>query len=286
MRQRQPSRGPDVFRGHHVPAAPRGQGNRGPGRDQVGAHAVHSERAADGADLAQHGIGQPDPREPGPGHGHLLGERRGVGGEAVREPGGVRLEGEPAADHLGPFGGILARRHLDGQPEPVEQLRTQLAFLRVHGADQEETRRVADRDAFALDVVDAQGRGVEQQVHQVVMEQVDLVDIQDSAVGRGEQAGRERGRTRGQHTLDVERAGQAVLGSAYRQFGQDDVAEFGEHPGRMRSSRTPGVGRGGIARVGTSGDYRHRRQQRGQAADHGRLGGALLAADQDPADGR
>ena len=286
MRQRQPGRGPDVFRGHHVPAVPRGQGDRGPGRDQVGAHAVHPERAADGADLAQHGVGQLDPREPGPGHRHLVGERGGVGGEAVREPGGVRLEGEPAADHLGPFGGILAGRYLNGQPEPVEELRAQLAFFRIHGANEEETRRVADRDAFALDVVDAQGRGVEQQVHQVVMEQVDLVDVQHPAVGRGEQAGRERGRARGQHALDVERAGQAVLGSAHGQFGQGDGAEFRDRAGIMRSGGTRGVGGRGVASKGTPGDHRHRRQQRGQAADHGRLGGALLAADQDPADGR
>ena len=52
------------------------------------------------------------------------------------------------------------------------------------------------------------------------------------------------------------------------------------------AGRAGGVGRGGIAGVRAAGNHRHRRQQRGQPADHGRLRGALLAADQDPADGR
>ena len=285
MRQGQPGRDADILLRHHVPATPGGQGDRGPGGDQVGAHAVHAERAADGADLAQRGVGQLHPREPGPGRGHLPGQRRGVGVEAPDERGGIRLEREPAADHLGSFGRILARRDLDGQPEPVQKLRAQLALFRVHGADQQETRGMPDRDALALHVVHAQGGGVEEQVDQVVMEQVDLVDVEHAAVRRGEQAGLEGGRARGQHALDVERAGQPVLGGPDRQFGQRDRAELRRH-GAVRARWAGGVGRGGIAGIRTAGDHGYRRQQRGQPADHGRLRGALLAADQDTPDGR
>ena len=285
VRQGQPGRGTDVLLGHRVAAAPRGQGDRGPGGDQVGAHAVHAERAAHRADLAQRGVRQVDVGEAVAGRGDLTGQGRGGGGEAGIETRGIGFEGEPAAYHLGPFGWILAGRDLHGQPEPVEQLRAQLAFLRVHGADQQETRGVPDRDALALHVVHAQRGRVEQQVDEVVVEQVDLVHVEHPAMRRGQQAGLEGGRARGQHALDVQRAGQPVLGRPHRELGQRDRARFrgGVIVGSRGARR---VRRGRVTRVRAAGDHRHRRQQRGQAADHGRLRGALLAPDQDPADGR
>ncbi len=285
MRQGQPGRGADVLLGHRVAATPCGQGDRGPGGDQVGAHAIHAERAAHRADLAQRGVRQVDVREAVAGRGDLPGQGRGVFGEAGYETRGAGFEGEPAAYHLGPFGWILAGRNLHGQPEPVEQLRAQLAFFRVHGADQQEPRGVPDRDALALHVVHAQRGRVEQQVDEVVVEQVDFVHVEHPAMRRGQQAGLEGGRARGQHALDVQRAGQPVLGRPHRELGQRDRAELGRGAG-VRSRGTRGVGRRGITRVRAAGDHRHRRQQRGQAADHGRLRGALLAPDQDPADGR
>ena len=101
-------------------------------------------------------------------------------GEACR----VGLVGEPPPDHLGPDGRVARRGHLDGQPEPVEQLRAQLALLRVHRADQQEPGRVRDRDALALDVRAAHRGGVEQQVDQVVVQQVDLVDVEHARGAR------------------------------------------------------------------------------------------------------
>ena len=142
-----------------------------------------------------------------------------------------------------------------------------------------------DRDALALHVVHAQRGRVEQQVDQVVVEQVDLVHVEHAAVRRGQQPGLEGGRARGQHPLDVQRAGQPVLGRSDRELGQRDRARFRGNV-IVGPRGTPGVGCGGIAGVRAAADHRHRRQQRGQPADHGRLRGALLAADQDPADGR
>ena len=43
------------------------------------------------------------------------------------------------ADHLDPKPGIAGSRDLDGEAKPVEQLRPQLALLRIHGPDQQET---------------------------------------------------------------------------------------------------------------------------------------------------
>ena len=48
--------------------------------------------------------------------------------------------------------------------------------------------RVADTDALALDDVDAVGEDGEQQVGDTVVKQVDLVHVQDAAVGLRKQA--------------------------------------------------------------------------------------------------
>ena len=48
--------------------------------------------------------------------------------------------------------------------------------------------RVADTDALALDDVDAVGEDGEQQVGNAVVKQVDLIHVQDAAVGLREQA--------------------------------------------------------------------------------------------------
>ena len=101
-------------------------------------------------------------------------------GEGVR----VGVEREPPAHHLGAQGRVARRRRVDREPEPVEQLRTQLALLRVHRADQQETRRVPHRHALPLDVGHAQRGGVEQQVDEVVVQQVHLVDVQDARGAR------------------------------------------------------------------------------------------------------
>jgi hypothetical protein len=46
---------------------------------------------------------------------------------------------------------------------------------------------VLHRDPLPLDVRPAERRRVEQQVDEVVVQEVDLVDVEDAAVGGGEQ---------------------------------------------------------------------------------------------------
>ena len=72
---------------------------------------------------------------------------------------------------------------LVGTMNPEEgELRPQLALLRVHRPDQDESRRVRERDTLSLDGVDAHRGRVETHVDDVVVEQVDFVDIEDVAV--------------------------------------------------------------------------------------------------------
>ena len=178
--------------------------------------------------------------------------RRPVG-VSSGEPGRVGLEVHPLPDHLGAHVDVAGGVHVDGQAEPVQQLRPQLALFRVHGADQHEARLVAVRNAVAFDVHPAHRGGVEQHVDQVVVQQVDLVDVQHAAVRAGQQARRERMLAVAQHALQIQRADHPVLGGADRQLDEADA--------RPTAASTCG-----------------------QPAHGSRLRGALLAADQHAAD--
>ena len=169
MGERQPRRRPDVLAGDLGAPVPRRVGDRGARGHDVGAHAVHVEGCADLRDLPQHLFGEEhrlddllrldDAR--GESSLRVVVRRR----EAVR----VCVEGEPAADHVNADCRVTRSRDLDGEAEPVEQLGTELALLGVHRADQHESCRVLDRDSVAFHSGSAHGRGVEEEVDQVVV---------------------------------------------------------------------------------------------------------------------
>ncbi len=103
------------------------------------------------------------------------------------------------------------------QRKAVPQLRTKVAFLGVHRPDERELGGMADADAVALDPVVAARGGVEEYVHEMVVEQIHLVHVEDAAVRAGEQAGVEL-------VVAVERVG-------HRQRADDAV------PGRTEGER-------------------------------------------------
>ena len=114
--------------------------------------------------------------------------------------------------------------NLGGEGKAVEQLRAQVAFFGVHGADQDEARRVGKGDALALDHVDAHGSRVEQQVHHVVVEQVDLVDVEQAAVGGSQHTRLEMALALLDGGFDIQRAHHAVFGGADRQVNEGNAA--------------------------------------------------------------
>jgi hypothetical protein len=71
---------------------------------------------------------------------------------------------------------------------------------------------MADRQALPFNDVLTRLRDVEQQVDEVILQEVDLVDIEVSPVGAGQEAGFERLFAVGQRLFDVERADDAILG--------------------------------------------------------------------------
>jgi hypothetical protein len=202
----------DLSLGHGRDPPERRQRLGGLARHQVGAVPVDGEGDAELGDRLQDRPRHLDLGEPLDRGGNalgLLGLRLGVAGA---EGLGILLPGFPALDDLDPVLDIADTGDVDAQTEAVEQLRSQLALLRVHGADQDEARRVPHRDALALDDVDPHRRRVEQDVDEVVVEEVDLVDVEDVAVGLGQHPRLEAlgpGLDRG---LDVDAADDAVLG--------------------------------------------------------------------------
>ena len=104
---------------------------------------------------------------------------------------GVGFVSQASPDHLGPVRRLGQVGEIDHQAEAVEQLRPQFPLFRVHRADQHESGRMTQGKPFALHAMYATGRGIEQDIYQVVGEQIDLIDVEDAAIGSSEQAGLE-----------------------------------------------------------------------------------------------
>lgn len=143
-----------------------------------------------------------------------------------------------------------------------------------------------DRHPVAFDVRPTHRGGVQQQVHQMVRQQVDLVDVEHPAMGGGEQPRLVRLDPVGEGTLQVEGADHPVLGGADRQLDQGGAAPLADRPRFVRAVRAVRVRVGRVAGEPAAGDDVDVGQQRRERPDDGRLGGALLTPDQHPADRR
>ena len=199
---------------------------------------------------------------------------------------GVGIPGLAPAQHLGPDRGVLDAVDLDVEADAVGELRAQVALLGVHRPDQHEARRMGDRDALALDRVDAHRGRVEQDVGEVVVQQVDLVDVEDAAIGGRQQPGLERHRALAQRARHVDRARDAILGGVQREIDDPPRAA---RDGQLAAARAHGAlprRRRRGAREGTAGHDLDLSQQRRQAAHRRRLGRAARPLHEHPADRR
>mmetsp|Transcript_19949 Transcript_19949/g.43508 ORF Transcript_19949/g.43508 Transcript_19949/m.43508 type:complete len:359 (+) Transcript_19949:143-1219(+) len=128
------------------------------------------------------------------------------------------------SEDLGGVRKILAALHdLDSQlrlplrpdhgvhAEAVQELRSQLSFLGIPTADEDELSRMAHTDTLPLHVVPSACGAVEQDVHQVVVEEIHLVDVKDAAVCLGEQTRFECLLTLCEGLFNIDRAAHPVL---------------------------------------------------------------------------
>src|SRR5712692_5017512 len=212
------------------------------------------------------------------------------GSELIGELVVAALEGRVALGDQHPLVGVADALDVDTQSEAVEQLRAKLTLLGVHRADQDETRGMRERHPLPLDHVHAHRSGVQQHIHDVVVEQVDLVDIEDVPVRLSEDAWFETPRPRAQGRFDVDGAHDAVLGRVDWQLDHAHPAPAGgQHAGRLEAA--PAFGAQRLADVGIAAevaalDHQVLGQKPGQRPDGGRLASALLAPDEHAADRR
>ena len=179
-------------------------------------------------------------------------------------------------------------RHFDAQPEAVQELGPELALLGVHGAHQDEAGRVGKGNTLALHHVDPHGRGVQEHVHQVVVQQVHFVDIQNAPVGRGEQTRLKMLLAAFDGAFQIDGAQEAVLGGAQGQIHHHHGPVPAGQDLALSAALPAGVAHElGQLRVAVKRAARHHGdggQELRQAPGRGGLGGALLAPDQHPAD--
>ncbi len=145
----------------------------------------------------------------------------------------IGVEGQAPSDGLGPDRRLPGRRHVNGHAEAVQELGPEVPFFGVHRPDEDKTAGVDVGHAVTFDPVDAARGHVEQDVHQMVGQQVDLVDVQHAAMGGSQETGLKAVLAAGQRRRQVEGADQAVLGRA------DGQLDEGGRPGQ-KGGQGPG----------------------------------------------
>ncbi|POM21252.1 hypothetical protein CSX04_02687 [Burkholderia cepacia] len=172
---------------------------------EVGTQPVDGRVDAQRADVRMHRIAEIERRQPGARRVNPFAECALRGGMARAERLRIEIECKPRLHDPLALRGVEAVLQFDHQAEAVEQLRTQLALLGIHRADEHEARVVRVRHAIAFDDVHAARGDVEQRIDEPVGEQVHLVDIQHAEMRPREQAGPEAHAVVGECMREVER---------------------------------------------------------------------------------
>ena len=203
MQQGHLSRFPNVFRRDLGPPFVGGDGARCLVHHDIGPHTVYLVFGAYIGDQLQYFFADLNLRQQHPagrdafpfflfGLPPLLHEREGVG-----------FVGDTPPDDLPALLGTEDAIDFHRQTEPVQQLGPQVALFRVHGAHQNEIGGVADGDSFPLHVVAAHGGGIQQNVDQVVVEEVNFVNVENAPVSGGYETRLEAAVARFDGLLDV-----------------------------------------------------------------------------------
>ena len=264
-----------------------GQRLRGFEHVDVSSVAVHPLIQANHGDETQDVLSIGHPGKSLPGSENIFPQALLVGFPLPREIFRVVLVGQAPGDHGHAVLEIREPRNFHAQTEAVQQLGPQLPLLRIHGAHQDEAGRMLKRDALPLHHVDAHGRRVQQHVHQVVVQEIDLIHIKDAPVGRSQKSRIKVFFAGLDGLLQVNGAQQPVRGGAQRHV----------HPRHGPIAHRELLSRGqtlpaGVAHKlhllrmalkGTAGHHGDGRQQLRQPPSRSGFGRALLPPHQHPA---
>ncbi len=165
---------------------------------------------------------------------------------------------------------------------------TQIAFFGIHRPDQNKLRRVLEADTLALDHVNTHRRRVQQQVHDMIVQQVHFINVQDAAIGSRQNAGVKVALSLFNGFLNIKCPDDAIFRGAHRQIDDARLAlgNWQYFTGRHAITALVAVliGTTWIAAKTAVGYDFDLRQQRSQRPRRRGFGCATLTTDQYAAD--
>jgi len=278
---------PHILFGDFVPVMIGGQGLGHLEHVDVGPVAVHPLVQADVGDEQQDVAVVAHLREPGPSRQDGLAQVLLFPFPALVEAHGVLLVIQTALHHGYPALGIVETGHLHAEAEAIQELGPKFSFLGVHGAHQDEAGRMGEGNALPLHHIHPHGRRVQEHFHQVVVQEVYFIHIQDAPMGRGHDAGLEMLFPLFDGLFQINGAQQSILGGAqgqvHHRHGFEAAGQGLPALPALPASGAHEVFLLGVAIEGAVGHHLDGWQKLRQAPGGAGFGGAFLSPDQDPA---
>ncbi len=71
------------------------------------------------------------------------------------------------------------------EAEAIQELRADFTLFGIPGTDQHEAGGMAQADAFALDDVPPARRDIQEQIHEMVFQEIDFINVEETTVRAG-----------------------------------------------------------------------------------------------------
>src|SRR5215208_6728857 len=94
----------------------------------------------------------------------------------------ILFEGEVAFHDEHAFARLTDADNIHRKSKAIQKLRAEFPFFWIHRSDENETGWMNEGDALTFNHVHAHCRRVKQDVHNVIVEQVYLIDVEQAAV--------------------------------------------------------------------------------------------------------
>ena len=173
---------------------------------------------------------------------------------------------------------------LHTEAKAVQQLGTQFTFVRVHSANQNEFGRMGEGNTLPFHGIGTHGSRVQQKVHNVIVQQIDLIHIENATVGHSQHTGLELLLAALDGSFYVQRTYHTILSCRNRQIHNGHPNGFHLKGFAAHESLIALVAHFlriiGITMERAALDHIDFRQQPGQRTNGGGFCGTLFAEDQ------